>query len=62
VAGPEPAGEARHPLDYEHYIEKQVRGIAEAVLACMGSSWEQVWSGQSDLFGRAGDEPGPSEG
>ncbi|MBM3287716.1 MAG: DNA polymerase II [Candidatus Eisenbacteria bacterium] len=50
TAGPEPADGARNPLDYEHYIEKQIRPIAEAVLSCLGKRWDQVWSGQSDLF------------
>jgi DNA polymerase-2 len=49
-AGPEPVGDANHPLDYDHYVEKQIRPIAEAVLACMGTTWDHVWSGQSDLF------------
>jgi DNA polymerase II len=51
TGGPEPADDSRHPLDYEHYVEKQIRPIAEAVLACMGTTWEGIWSGQSDLFG-----------
>ncbi len=49
-AGPEPTADAKNPPDYEHYVEKQIRPIAEAVLLCMGSSWERVWSGQEDLF------------
>jgi DNA polymerase-2 len=50
-AGPEPTADAKNPPDYDHYVEKQIRPIAEAVLLCMGSSWERVWSGQEDLFG-----------
>lgn len=49
-AGAEPIEAPTRPLDYEHYVEKQIRPIAEAVLACMGLSWEWVWSGQSRLF------------
>ncbi|MBD3161024.1 MAG: DNA polymerase II [Candidatus Eisenbacteria bacterium] len=50
TAGPEPAGETTHPLDYDHYIEKQIRPVAESVLACLGKRWEEVWSGQRGLF------------
>jgi DNA polymerase-2 len=49
--GAEPAENPRNPLDYDHYVEKQIRPVAEAVLACLGTSWERIWSGQSDLFG-----------
>lgn len=31
-AGPEPAEDIRSPLDYEHYVEKQLRPVAEPVL------------------------------
>jgi DNA polymerase-2 len=50
AAGPEPLDEAKAPPDYDHYVEKQIRPIAEAVLACMGTSWDRIWSGQVDLF------------
>lgn len=49
-AGAEPIDSPTRPLDYEHYVEKQIRPVAEAVLACMGLTWEWVWSGQSRLF------------
>jgi DNA polymerase II len=49
--GAEPADHPRNPLDYDHYIEKQIRPIAEAVLACLGKGWEAIRSGQTDLFG-----------
>ena len=48
--GPEPAAAQENPPDYEHYVEKQIRPIAESVLAFLGKSWEGIWSGQSDLF------------
>jgi DNA polymerase II len=50
TAGPEPADAPEHPPDYDHYVERQIRPIAEAVLSCLGSTWEQVMSGQGDLF------------
>ena len=34
--GPEPADDRRHPIDHEHYVEKQLRAVAEPVLALLG--------------------------
>ncbi len=42
VAGPEPLSAVQHPLDREHYIQKQVRPVAEPVLALQGFRFEQV--------------------
>jgi DNA polymerase-2 len=40
--GPEPAEAQRHPLDYGHYIEKQIRPVAEPVLALLGLDFGRV--------------------
>jgi DNA polymerase-2 len=45
-AGPEPVEARRGALDYEHYIEKQIEPIADAVLRFLGLHF-------SDLSGRA---------
>jgi DNA polymerase-2 len=42
VAGPEPARERRSAIDYEHYVEKQVRAVAEPVLALLGQDFAKV--------------------
>jgi DNA polymerase-2 len=42
VAGPEPLQEARSALDYEHYVHKQVRPVAEPVLAFSGLDFDRV--------------------
>lgn len=42
VAGPEPVDEVQNPLDREHYVAKQVRPVAEPVLATLGLDFEQV--------------------
>ena len=42
LAGPEPLDNLQHPLDYEHYLEKQVMPVAEPVLQVMGLSFAQV--------------------
>jgi DNA polymerase II len=47
--GPEPADERQHPLDREHYVEKQLRPVAESVLSLLGLSWEGITGGQGSL-------------
>ncbi len=41
-AGPEPTDGITAPYDLEHYIEKQVRPVAEPVLAALGLDFAQV--------------------
>jgi DNA polymerase-2 len=41
-AGPEPADERRHPIDHEHYVSRQVRAVAEPVLALLGKDFASV--------------------
>jgi DNA polymerase-2 len=40
--GPEPAADRRHPIDYEHYVERQLRAVAEPVLALLGQDFDDV--------------------
>ena len=42
TAGAEPLDNVRHPLDREHYVQKQVRPVAEPVLETLGLNFEQV--------------------
>lgn len=50
--GPEPTQKLTHPLDYEHYIKKQIEPIANQVLSLFGKSLEDILknSKQSTLF------------
>ncbi len=41
-SGPEPAEALQHAPDREHYVEKQVRPVAEPVLEALGLEFEQV--------------------
>jgi DNA polymerase-2 len=50
IDGPEPVSERKHPLDYEHYVEKQIRPIAESVLSLIGLDWDKVTGMQGTLF------------
>ncbi|MGE0623585.1 MAG: DNA polymerase II, partial [Pseudomonadales bacterium] len=42
VSGPEPVEAQVHEVDREHYVEKQVRPVAEPVLAALGLEFDQV--------------------
>ncbi len=42
TAGAEPLDNIRHPLDREHYVLKQVKPVAEPVLATLGLEFERV--------------------
>jgi DNA polymerase-2 len=51
--GPEPIQKLKHKIDYEHYIEKQVKPIADAVLGFYDQSFDDIIKGSSQktLFG-----------
>jgi DNA polymerase-2 len=53
TAGPEPLDNVRHPIDREHYVVKQVKPVAEPVLATLGLDFERVIGDirQFDLLG-----------
>jgi DNA polymerase-2 len=42
TAGPEPLDNIQHPLDREHYVAKQLRPVAEPVLATLGLDFDVV--------------------
>ncbi|HTE43182.1 MAG TPA: DNA polymerase II [Steroidobacteraceae bacterium] len=42
TAGAEPLDNIQHPLDREHYIDKQIKPVAEPVLAMLGLEFERV--------------------
>jgi DNA polymerase-2 len=42
VSGPEPVEAAEHEPDREHYVEKQVKPVAEPVLAALGLDFARV--------------------
>jgi DNA polymerase-2 len=47
--GPEPAEDHESPLDHEHYVQKQVRPVAEPVLALLGLDFERVIGDERQL-------------
>ncbi len=42
LSGPEPVDGEKHEPDREHYVEKQVRPVAEPVLGALGLAFDQV--------------------
>jgi DNA polymerase-2 len=40
--GPQPAGMRTAPLDHEHYVEKQLAPIADAILVHAGLSFAEI--------------------
>jgi DNA polymerase-2 len=42
TAGPEPAAERASPPDHEHYVDKQVRPVAEPILELLGLDFARV--------------------
>jgi DNA polymerase-2 len=47
--GPEPAHDRRHPIDYEHYVERQLRAVAEPVLLLLGQDFDDVSGSKKQL-------------
>ena len=41
-AGPEPAAGRKSPIDYDHYVEKQLRVVAQPVLAELGLDFDRA--------------------
>lgn len=48
--GPEPVGYETAEIDYDHYIEKQIKPIADSVLVFYGVTFDELLSGQQSLF------------
>lgn len=48
--GPEPEEYLRSSIDYQHYIDKQLKPIAEAILPFVNRDFDQIISDQMGLF------------
>lgn len=51
VSGPQPVEKRDAPLDYDHYIDRQIKPVADSILPFIGLSFDRIVGGQSDLFG-----------
>ena len=50
VNGPEPAEKIQSPLDYEHYLYRQLEPAAQGILQALGKDFEQLAGKQLRLF------------
>ncbi|HYD60798.1 MAG TPA: DNA polymerase II [Noviherbaspirillum sp.] len=50
VAGPEPLETRRSPIDYEHYLTRQLQPVADAILPFLDDDFTALTSRQQTLF------------
>ena len=50
TAGPQPLEAVTAPIDYEHYLTKQLQPIADAILPFVGDDFTLLTSPQQNLF------------
>jgi DNA polymerase-2 len=50
TAGAEPASRPLAPLDYQHYVDRQMEPVADGILGFVGSSFRSLVDRQIDLF------------
>ncbi len=48
--GPEPKQYLSSPIDYQHYIDKQLKPVADAILPFINRQFEQITAAQLGLF------------
>jgi DNA polymerase-2 len=48
--GPQPLEKQDAPIDYHHYVERQLAPASEALLACLGTSFDAIAGSQLRLF------------
>ncbi|MEY8248434.1 MAG: DNA polymerase II [Bermanella sp.] len=52
LAGPEPLTYIQHPLDYQHYIDKQIAPVADGILYFLQKRFHNLIDPQQDIFSR----------
>ena len=50
TSGPEPLETRRSPIDYDHYLTRQLQPVADAILPMLRDDFETLLSGQQPLF------------
>jgi DNA polymerase-2 len=50
TAGPEPLEVRRAPIDYHHYLTRQLQPVADAILPFLGEEFGGIVSRQGVLF------------
>ncbi|WP_323847079.1 DNA polymerase II [Microbulbifer magnicolonia] len=57
--GPEPVEHRQSPIDYQHYIDKQFKPVAEAILPFVALDFDNLVDGQLGLFEAVTPAPQP---
>lgn len=50
--GPEPVEARRSPLDYHHYLERQLAPAADSILQFKQTNFEEITQRQLEMFTR----------
>lgn len=50
TSGPEPLSYQKSPIDYDHYVEKQLKPIADGILPFIGLDFHELSNSQLGLF------------
>ncbi len=50
--GPEPVSNIKHRIDYKHYIEKQIKPIADSLLVFFGKNFDDIMKGKQTTLKR----------
>lgn len=50
TSGPEPLEARMTPLDYDHYLERQLQPVADGILPFMHDDFATLVTGQMGLF------------
>ncbi|EKF9274607.1 DNA polymerase II [Vibrio cholerae] len=50
INGPEPKEYSKSPIDYQHYIDKQLKPVADAILPFIGKQFDELIAPQLGLF------------
>ncbi len=48
--GPEPVSNQVSPIDYQHYLDRQLGPVADGILHFVGDSFGRITADQMDLF------------
>ncbi|WP_105104045.1 DNA polymerase II [Microbulbifer pacificus] len=51
LSGPEPVDYRQSPIDYQHYIDRQLKPVADAILPFIDLDFDSLVDGQLGLFG-----------
>lgn len=50
TAGPQPVEKLSAPLDFDHYVDRQIKPVADSVLPFIGLDFDAIIGGQRDFF------------